>query len=178
MEERQGLIKNLNKIYKNGYVPSRGTKAYDKISTLTVNCYGHACFNLTDKNLAELAPYGSELKAYFRNFASTFTGAFNEAVRRIRDVGLIVERSNLSEELKENQWRFAYYYKDDEFTGRDLHFMIQEKDGKWASKMGTSPNVEVFDKLPEYFHGEYELMGVYKVTNPYVKLEDEENMEM
>ena len=59
---------------------------------------------------------------------------------------------------------------DDEFYGRDVHFMIQTKSGKWTCKCGRCSVVEVYDKLPENYHENYSLVGIYKITNPYVEV--------
>ena len=177
MDEKQGIIKKLNKIYKNGYMPSRGTKKYDQISTLAVNCFGHACFNLSNRSLKKLDL--QELIDFFRNFQSVGScNFFKEAKNRIKQVGLQIEESSLSESIQKNQWKIAYYVENDIFSGNDLHFMIQGKDGKWIGKIGTNPKIEIYEKLPNIYREKYYLSGVYKITNPYIKLQEDKSFEM
>ena len=177
--KRTGIIKKLNMIYKKGYMPSRGIKEYGKVFTPVVNCFGHACFNLSDELLNGLERDKNKLGKFFREF-KTFgiQNLFREAKQRIRDVGLRIEESRVSEKLQKNQWKIALYTRSDEFLGNDLHFMIQTDDGKWTSKLGSSSDIEVFDRLPQDFHGTYDLYGVYKIKNPYLKVEKETEKEM
>lgn len=166
-------------VYKKGYLPAREKMKYSKLHTSVVNCFAHACFNLTEKDLKELNPYMPELHDFFCNFDNCGVGNYiKKATEKIEKVGLKFEKSSLEEKIKENQWKVAYYVMHDEFLGNDLHFMIQCKDGKWTSKVGLMSKIEVYEKLPETYHEDYDLVGIYKITNPYYKLEDEENMEM
>ena len=176
--KRQAIIKKLNKIYKKGYMPEREKEKYSELHAEVVNCFGHACFNLSNKILDEFALHQADLMDFFRNFNGFgIHNYFKESVNRIEKVGLKINVSSLKEPVKKNQWKIAYYVMNNIFSGSDLHFMIQAKDGKWYSKLGKNPGVEVFDKLPKVFHGKYKLSGIYKITNPYAKLE-EDNMEM
>ena len=106
---------------------------------------------------------------------------FKEIKKRIAQVGLKIQDSSLSEKLDKNQWRIACFVQDDIFKGNDMHFMIQCGDGKWTSKIGKDSEIEVYDKLPKVYgskYDRYELYGVYKITNPYIKLDNEKDMEM
>lgn len=173
----QALIKKINMIYKKGYLPEREAKKYSLLYTKAVNCFGHACFNLSNKDLKTMDP--DLLNELFRNFGGCgFTNYFKVAQERIRQVGLKIETSSVSEHIEKNQWKIAYYIMHDEFKGNDIHFMIQTKSGKWTSKLGSSSKIEVLDKLPKNYKKDYSLMGVYKITNPYVKLDKEKDMEM
>ena len=178
----EALIKKLNKIYKNGYVPSRESVNYI-LHTLTVNCFGHACFNLADEDLEKLAPYTSELKSFFQRFdAYGAKDYIKVASEKLNQVGLKMQKSSISDSIQKNQWKVACYMMcEEQFGGgfrTDMHFIIQGKDGKWYSKMGKNSSVDVFDKLPKSISKSYTLQGVYKITNPYVKLDSEENMDM
>ena len=177
---REAIIKKLNMIYKRGYMPTRDVEKYSELHANTVNCFGHSCFNLTNNSLEELKEYINDLKDFFRNFeVNGIQNYFKEAKKRIEQVGLRIEQSSLKEPIKKNQWKIAYYVMyDPSISSSDLHFMIQSQDGKWISKMGKHQELEVFKKLPNTFHRNYDLCGVYKITNPYVKLDDEENLEM
>ena len=172
----QVMIKKLNMIYKKGYMPEREKDRYATLYADIVNCFGHACFNLTNDSLRELDDYKDELIDFFRNFYGIgFANYFNEAKNRIRQVGLKIEQSSPSEKMQKNQWKIAYYVMHDEFSGNDLHFLIQERDGKWNGKLGTNPAVEVFDKLPKVYNDKYHLAGIYKITNPFIDVKETQN---
>ena len=178
----EALIKKMNKIYKNGYVPSRENVNYF-LHTFTVNCFGHACFNLTDKDLKELEPYDAELKDFFKRFdACSIRDYIKSASNKLDQVGLKMQKSSLSDSVKKNQWKVACYSMSEEmFSGgfrTDIHFIIQGKDGKWYSKMGQNAYIDCFDKLPETIGKSYSLEGIFKITNPYVRLDNEEHMDM
>ena len=175
--EIKPIVKKLNMIYKRGYIPKRESMKYSYYHACAVNCFGHACFNLSNNDLKKLEPYLLELHDYFRDFSSTKHSFIEEAKNRITNVGLKVEKSSLSETIQKNQWKIAYYVKNDEFTGRDLHFMIQGKDGSWLSKIGSNSEIEIFKNLPNEFRDKYYLSGIYKITNPYVKIKDDEGVE-
>lgn len=178
-KKRQAIIKKLNMIYKKGYMPEREKEKYSELHAEVVNCFGHACFNLSNNDLDEFKCYFDELKDFFRKFEVIgIQNYFKEAKNRIQQVGLKIEQSSLKEPIKKNQWKIAYYVMyDPSISSSDLHFMIQSQDGKWISKMGKHTELEVFNKLPNVFHRDYELCGIYKITNPYIKSE-EDNMEM
>ena len=174
----QAMIKKLNMIYKKGYLPARERKRYSELHAKAVNCFGHACFNLSNNDLKKLEPYLDELKDFFRNFDGCgLRNYLNEAETRIKKVGLKIESSSIDEHMQKNQWKIAYYIMNNASLGNDIHFMIQGKNGKWTSKAGSLPNIQVFDKLPKIYNDDYSLVGIYKITNPYAKLKEEE-MEM
>lgn len=172
------LIKKINVIYKKGYMPAREKENYGELYAKSVNCFGHACFNLSNEDLKKIDEYMPELREFFRSFNCGIGNYFKEARNRIKKVGLNIESSSSAEKIAKNQWKIAYYQMYDEFFGSDVHFIIQGKDGKWYSKIGSNEEVEVFNRLPKVFNKKYDLMGVYKITNPYVKLEKEQELEM
>ena len=181
----KALIKKLHKIYKKGYMPTREKDKYNAFHAITINCYGHACLNLSNSDLHKLEDYKDELASFILDFQGigSLSNHINEAAKRLKKVGLKLEKSSLSEDIKKNQWKIAFYVRDGNgYIKSDYHYMIQLNDGKWASKMGFCENIDTFDKLPttcyESCYGEYNLIGVYKITNPYVKLHNEEDMEM
>ncbi len=176
-KKRQAIIKKFNGIYKRGYVPSRNRQEYTYKTASMVNCFGHACFNLDNSELEELGDLKDALYDFLRKFSLKYGNYMDEASKRIREVGLKIEKSSIKEEINsKNQWKIAYYYLYDDFWGScDAHFMIQEKDGTWSSKLGSKQEVEIFEKLPKVFHDEYELVGIYKITNPYVTLDKDDS---
>ena len=175
------LIKKLNMIYRKGYMPIRDRESYNVFHALSINCYSHACFNITNKDLHKLDNFDDELTRFMLDFRDIgdLHNHIKEAGKRLKKVGLKLEKSSISEDIKKNQWKVAFYVRDgDENTKSDYHYMIQLGDGKWASKMGHYETIDTFEKLPKSFYGSYNLVGVYKITNPYIKLDNEENMTM
>ena len=170
-----GIVKKLNKIYKMGYMPSRGKMVYTFESANMVNCFGHACFNLDDKNLEKFKSVKDDLKDFFTKFSTegNTRNFYERAKEKVSQVGLGFAKSDLKEKLQNNQWKVAYYIMNDVFRGRDVHFMIQEKDGTWTSKLGTKSELEIFDVPPQTYRYDYELVGIYKIKNPYIKVKDE-----
>ena len=192
MKETQGIPKILNKIFKRGYMPSRSIETYRPITGLMVNCFGHACFNLEENDLLNTFKNINtkyNLHVFFRRFK--LGGVYAESVEetaqcfkeKIQSTGLKVERSSLDEKLKDNQWKVAFFFrekqKDEEgnLIDSDFHFMLQTKSGFWTSKMGTkSGDIEVFKKIPKRWKN-YTLQDIYKITNPYIENEIDEEKE-
>ena len=179
-----GIPKIINKIFKRGHIPSRSIETYRPSTARMVNCFGHACFNLDEKDLlSNFTP--SEMRYYLRTFLGRFwsrnlEGVEKEFQDKIKETGLKVEKSNFNEKLKDNQWKVAFYFRDsvinEEYVGSDPHFMLQTKSGFWTSKMGGDEKIEIFKELPKEFGYGYVLQGIYKITNPYLEKEaDEEN---
>ncbi len=191
------VIKVLKKIYKDGYVASRGLESYifkiqeDAMAYKYVNCFGHACFNLKNQHFIEnnLTPadtncFGgliecNELSAteysklctqYILNSAydkpEEVTSRLFETVT---SAGLVVDKCLEKSILKNNQWKVALYFLKSPNHLIDYHFLLQEKDGRWSSKMGHSQNLEVLENLEETIYHGYKIYGIYSITNPYVK---------
>lgn len=180
MEKEEGIIKKINAIYKRGYMPSRGQNKYTVDAAKLTNCFGHAVFNLQNEDLESMINDKETLLAYQRKFGTVGISEIMKVVqRKVAEVGLKIEKSSVNEKLKNNQWKIAYYYMfSSPYHSADAHFMIQEKDGTWTCKLGMKDEIEVFKKLPEDYHSGYSLQGVYKITNPYIELEkNEEEME-
>ena len=178
MKEFEGLIKEINNIYKRGYLPSRGKNEYTQKTASMVNCFGHAVFNLQNQDLESILSSKETLLTYQRKFGTVgIKGIMKVVKEKVQEVGLEIQKSSIDEKLEENQWKIAYFYMfSSPYNSADAHFMIQEKDGTWTSKLGVKEEIEVFKKLPEDYHCGYLLQGIYKITNPYIKCEkiDEE----
>ena len=173
-------IKIMNNIFKRGYMPSRGRVKYNFVSKYFTNCFGHACFNLTNSQLIKLGINNVGVWSFFGCFGLK-TGSdeyIKTAKNKIESVGLKIEESSLDEKIETNQWKVAYYYHQNEYFGDDFHFLRQEKDGSWSGKFASYKEIEYFDKPPKKYGGEYFLKGIYKITNPYVSVEnDDQEME-
>ena len=173
---RKPIIKKLQEIIKLGHVPCRGDEYYGKFGGY-VNCFEHACFNLTNKQIESLC-----LDDWRLSFRSPF-GEFDEnSIEKSREemfhfvtqTGLKVEKGLPTKILKSNQYQVALYFS--KIVNRDIiddfHFLLQEKDGTWSGKCGDmSTNVEHFDSLetvlPHTTISKYVLDNVFTITNPY-----------
>ena len=88
------MIKKLNVIYKRGYLPKREAENYSLLYTRSVNCFGHACFNLSNNYLSKLDRYMQELESFFRDFGSSGIGSyFKVAQEKIKKIGLTIQES-------------------------------------------------------------------------------------
>ena len=168
---KKRLVKKLNRIFSLGYIPSRENQSYKfklnnglKTGDL-INCFFHACFNLTNNQIKKfkisfeeadvLWHYYPTEKGVDRNYISTL-------VKFIESTGLSINECKQNTKMNYNQWKIAYYYNNQNF---DFHFMLQEKDGKWSSKLGSSRNLEYFEEAPKEYHKDYKLEGFYAITN-------------
>lgn len=174
MEKYENIIKNINTIFRQGYVPSRGAESYRSLLPNGVricrvtNCLEHACFNLTNKQLAE-CKIDTKSSDLFGNFeALNISNEKYEAdiLKLVRNVGLEVKKCPENKILKNNQWKVAMYFED-MGDRRDFHFMLQEKNGMWSSKQGDLDTVEIYQEPPIVFKRTYVKYGIYEITNPY-----------
>ena len=170
--DRERTLKKLQTIFKMGYSPSRGPQPYtvltpDNIQTgHLVNCFAHACFNLTNELLIKFN-FDYQDKQSFQYFIDenfspdhTTTQLFNF----IKNTGLQI--SPTVNNIKSNSWTVALYYRTI-YENYDFHFLLKEKTG-WSSKMGISCKTETFLHLPKIFQRTYDLYGVYTITNPNI----------
>lgn len=183
LEEEKCVIKKINVLLKRGKMPGRGDEKYTIFNTFTVNCLGHAFFNFTNNQIKKLNSQYSEGFRYFlwhivepEIQRDAYKFVTEQLEQKIRDTGLILEECDINDKVKDGQWKVAYYYKDG-LQNEDFHYMRQEKDGTWSSKLGSYRQIEHFDRLPLMYNDGYCLAKIYKVTNPYVYKEtaDEEN---
>ena len=159
-----------------GYLPSRGLIDYS-FSPFKVNCLGHACFNFTDKILKEIS---EEVFFYhIPSFRVPSEDVFTEDLSYyLKAVGLKISPCEKLDILKSNEWKVALYFSYELGGITDYHFMLQEKDGHWSSKQGWhSQYLDFFKTLPEVYDTNYKLFGVYKISNPYAKKENEVEQE-
>ncbi|MBP3345103.1 MAG: hypothetical protein J6K97_02750 [Clostridia bacterium] len=158
-----------------GYIPSRGNESYDSYTFEgyayeLANCFAHACLNLKN-NQYKLNHFNHNDCEVFRSFLPDL----NETPEKIlKNVSIFLKKSNLLvsrcdkfDLAKENQWKVAFYYSKQK---PDFHFMLQEKDGRWSSKQGASPEIEHFDALPIVFEKDYRFHSVLMITNPACKI--------
>ena len=178
LQEKGGLVKKLGEVFKQGYMPQRGTQTYmyaycfdpEVLMGDIINCFGHAAFNLTNEMIEKLGLTMEELEPIWRfgekqNQGVTFS---DEIEGFIRQTGLKIEPCGLHTKMKKNQWKIAYYMRHLS-EGIDYHFILQEKDGRWSSKNGQRPKVETFvSDPPKMWKDKYYLCGYYCITNPYV----------
>ena len=185
MEHGQSIVKKLREIFSLGYTPSRRGESYfektseNEFTKDLCNCFGHACFNLKNKHYKEYNISAYE-RIHFQGINSeldllTKEEASKRLLDYIRNVGLMVERCPKEAILKSNQWKVALFF-DEIYFGelrllRDYHFMLQESDKSWSSKISYTEKVEKLEELPENYNTYYTLYDIYSITNPNAKLE-------
>lgn len=178
------LIKQLQNIFKRGYIPSRHNTSYsgqtangEKIENLT-NCFTH-CLNITNEDLQQMN-LTKETASWIKIETVTYDDYFLDEEKTaenlfdyVRKVGLEVEEFPVDGILKKNEWRVALYFRYPLFDNGDYHFLLQEKDGSWTEKVGKSPTVSSLSSLPKKIHGYfgYDFYKTYKITNPYAEAE-------
>ncbi len=161
-------------------MPSRQYQSYnvirqsDRINIENlINCFAHACFNLTNNIIIE-QNFTLEECAYFRKFSINLENPklFEESIFEfINQTGLQIQPCFSNQQLDENQWKVALTFSK---GGIDFHFMLQEKDGLWSSKCGRTDRIDKFRTLPKNYQPNevfvYDLYKTYIITNPYVKI--------
>ena len=184
------LILKLNNIFKKGYVPARGAKDYYALHKGTcvaqfINCFGHACFNLLDEQIKEADFSYAETRPFFRWLGDeTYSSAraiSDKMFNFVRATGLSVEECGLYDKMKSNEWKVAFFIDNGDNSVNnpqkgDIHFMLQEKNGKWSSKDSDRERLQYYRELPRVFMMSYGLYGIYKITNPYVESERESQL--
>lgn len=162
-------------------MPDRGDEEYDMFAKY-VNCFEHACFNLSNRELEELGidcfeyTYRSPFGEFSQN---SIHEAKEEMLEFLTQTGLLVEKFDGKKILKSNQHKVALYFSEAferEQGERDYHFLLQRKDGKWSGKCGDmSSRVESYETLeetlPYAFNNKYKLDTVLVLTNPYASEE-------
>lgn len=179
--EKVPAILKLKEIFSKGYLPSRGNQSYTAICPNTeksyanqVNCFAHACLNLTNEQLDKLNfsnydTFWFDIKSYSYEPDEYVAKNFMKIMKRI---GLEVEKCNKKASPKnDNQWKVALYFGYTKFLDSDYHFIKQEQDGSWTSKVGWENKVDHFEQLPKIINSptgtEYKLFGTYIITNPH-----------
>ena len=180
MKMKRALIKKLRTIVSMGYVPHRELENYfyttqsNQDVCSIVNCFGHACFNLTNEQIEQLGINESHGQ-FFGTFASEETtpdiGLERQVVNFVKKTGLEIRPiSKYEGGLDNNQWKVAMYI-DHSGLGlfaKDFHFFRQEKDGTWTHKMGYFSNVEQKD-FPGEKYQRYDYYKTFVITNPYAR---------
>lgn len=174
-------ILKLKKFFMLGYCPDRKGESYSFVNPYSkmnyykhINCFAHACFNLTNQQITEncLEQIDTDsFKFLIEDYWETDQSIFNRLASFIKKTGLKIEKCTDDEGLEDNQWRVALYFCNGYFF-RDFHFLLNEKDGSWSGKYGTEDVLEFFDKRPEEYVSEkfkdvYKYYGSYKITNPF-----------
>ena len=178
--ESKSILKKLRKIFKKGYIPSRGYESYEYIPTkfyLPVgqlgNCFTHACFNLKNEHYEKYKISKSEFES-LRNL-DTYGGSIEDIRKELFDfvskAGLTFEKCEPDTPVKPNQWKVAYYFDIGDWP--DFHFLLQEKNGTWNDKISTTNHMNFYSSAPNRIYhtneSDYYLQGFYIITNPYAK---------
>lgn len=175
MNNEESIIKKINHVFRLGYLPSRKGQSYrfftkqgEAISSMA-NCFEHACFNLLNKHFDKYDFNYNECSAFW-NFPASFTDDQKsrnllQFYEFIKETGLEVLPCDINTPTNYDEWKIGIYF--DYFNG-DFHFMLQEEDFSWSSKLGDSTKVEVFSQIPKKFNNSYELHSFHKIKNPYI----------
>lgn len=192
-EEIPAILKIKDLFLKQGYLPSRKNQSYEVVSPNTqkpyglgINCFGHACLNLTNEqldslNLSEQDAHIFDIKEYSYEPDEYIEKNF---IKRMERFGLTAKHCKKSYvPQNENEWKVALYFGYINFFDTDYHFLKQEKDGRWSGKIGWKPrDVEQFDKLPKVYISplgtRYYLYKTFIISNPEALVQSENNHEM
>lgn len=174
-QKKLPIIKKLNTIYKKGYLPSRKQQSYklyvERSGFVTfsdmINCFAHACFNLRNEHIKNYKISQKETSIFWElGPHKTAKETFEVISEFVKQTGLNIQETTESKKVKPYQWKVAFYFED---TTKDIHFVLQEKEGVWSSKSGSIPTIKLYRELPYVINNSYELVGVYVITNPYLK---------
>lgn len=184
VEKNKGVLK-IKKIFALGYLPSRGYQSYlpickhsQKPYAYQVNCFAHACLNLTNQQLEELKldncdTYIFDIKSYSYQPQEEIQKTFTKRIKRFGLIAEQCEKDYIPE--KENQWKVALYFGFSRHClDYDYHFLKQEKDGSWSSKIGWGcDELDILSALPDTYNSpsgtDYQLQQTYIITNPHIE---------
>ncbi len=171
---RDGIIKKLNEIFRQGYTPSRGKEEYsvDCIDNIPIarlaNCFVHACFNLKNDHYWDYYITSREAKQMkcFYNESDDDELVQKKLITFVKRTGLLIKPCDQNLVVRENQWKVGLYFSNWSCLS-DYHFLLQEKDGTWSGKRGLTKLVDRFEELPQQVY-DYELKEIFVITNPYI----------
>lgn len=166
--ETKGVIKKINAILRKGKMTGRGGQKYTIFNTFTINCLGHAFFNFSNQQIRNLRRgYEDELRSFLWGLEEpsdqqdAFKLITEQLEQKICETGLLLEECQINDKIEDGQWKVAYYYKDGD--DKDFHFIRQEDDGTWSSKLGSYMEIDHFDTLPLMLGDEYCLAKIIKL---------------
>ena len=172
------LIKKLEAIFKQGYLPCREYQTYyfsyatktpkkkNQMASDIINCFGHAFFNLTNEKLQENSISETDTKPIWHFGEKYGVYLIDEILDFVRATGLTVNECEAHDKMKDNEWKVAFY-TDINCNGKDYHFLRQERDGSWTAKNGETAKVEILHgDPPRRLGNRYILYGFYRVGNP------------
>ena len=191
-EEKIHPLLKIRQIFSMGYLPSRKDQTYQIVSQngktygRQMNCLAHACFNLTNELFDKLQfddcdRYIFDAKRYPYEPEDHVVKNF---IKKMQYCGLRVKKCKATTKTKTNEWKVALYFGSTAMLDKDYHFIIQESDGKWSSKVGWLSEVEYLKTPLKVYstHGiDYKLYGIYIIENPacnhlkFQPIEDDEN---
>ena len=184
---QRGFVKEIQKVFSRAKMPfRRENQKYTLTNAYQINCFGHSVLNFSNQDIRKIC---KNYKEEFFNFlwiynefdfrgknlkAETIRDVYqSELLSRVKKLGLKIKECDLDEELNDNEWRVALYFKADK-NEEDFHFFKQEKDGTWSSKAGQSRFIQKFNTLPCVFRDGYKLQKIFMITNPYLSKEMQE----
>ena len=171
---REKTLKKLRKVIKSGYTPSRGFQIYTMPNSSILNCFAHACFNMTDEVCKEnnINLSDSDSFRYFCDFSQDFTK--KSLFYFIEETGLEIMPCEKHTSLKPNEWEIGLFFAIGDTDYDDFHFLLRENNNVCSSKFGYDAKIEkIKDKnVISYLNSNhstsyYHLEGFYKLKNPY-----------
>lgn len=186
IDNRRILVKKINEVVKLGFLPNRGNEKYfqrfveqsDEHISDYINCFAHAFFNFSNKEIKDLFVENGEIKTELLNEFWDFSIDKNHAEESleklitglVRNSGLKAEKCTEATECDKNQWKVGVYYRNKKGKSTDFHFLRwEENEFCWSSKNGDETRVDKFYELPYIYRNDYKLVAVYMVTNEYAK---------
>lgn len=137
------IISRLKSVIKDGHLPCRFTEKYTQLTAERVNCFAHACFNLSNEQIRLCL---KQSDADFFKLSGRKIGKEADAEDILMNIicssGLNVEKTKVKINdcvLKNNQWIvtlfFTKYFGTHPHLMRDFHFLLQEKTNFGRQKM-------------------------------------------
>ena len=180
MKTRKSTLKEIKRIYKRGYIPSRGTQEYTLDGANDVGSFEHAVMNFTNEQLEKISPIQAREEGFIaepRKSGAAWQRTEANFINYTRNMGLDIEECEENAEVNPAyQWKIAFFRKISECKMLDIMFALQEEDGSWTIKFRN--DLLKYQKLPQYIQPtkmdylmdtHYSRFRTYVITNPTAK---------
>lgn len=162
-------IAKLKNFLQEEKVGSRRFQKYKLSTAEFTNCFFHAIFNFTNKQIKKLKLDKDDkktFKAFFKN--GTQAQAIADIKNFVEKVGLSFEICNYDSPIDKGDTKVAIFFQDN-LMSRDFHFFREEKlkNGKsvWVCKEGFTTIVKKFPYLDMKMNN-MSFYGCYKISQP------------
>lgn len=145
-EEKIALIRNS---LKNNTYPLK----YDySFAYKEGNCYSYALGSYYEESYCLFSE-----EEYIYNLgcisdsspATTKQEAERNFINDMKILQILVRKSSLDEQLKENEWKVILFYDDAFIDSYDFHFARQDSDGNWSHKEFVNGPIRTLGSNPE-----------------------------